>query len=76
MFIIYSIVKDKIKIKYRLVCKVLKLTNKCKESYNSAAKYVLRYRILLLKHFETNHLKFICNKPQEKRMCKYIAASL
>ena len=41
MFIIYSIVKKIIKIKYRLVSKVLELTVKCKENYNNAAKNVL-----------------------------------
>ena len=41
MFIIYSIVKNKVKITYRLVSKVLKLTVKYKENYNNAAKNVL-----------------------------------
>ena len=31
---------------------------------------------LVIKTFETKCLKFICNKPQDRQMCKYIATSL
>ena len=75
MFIIYSIVKNKIKIRHRLVSKVLELTIKCKENDN-VAKNVLSYRILFFKHFETKHLRFVCNIPQERHTCRYIAISL
>ena len=73
MFIIYSIIKNQIKIKHRLVSKVPKVTIKCKENDNNAAKNASSYRILLLKRLET---KFRQQQTQERYMCKYLATSL
>ena len=60
MFTTYSIVKNKIKIKYRLVSKVLKLTLKCKENYNNAAKNVLYIKYISINIVFNVHFDFKC----------------
>ena len=69
VFIIYSNVKNKVKIKYRLVSRMLKLTN-VRKVIITPLKCILKQNFVTVSW--NKYLQFVINKLQERHMYLHI----